>query len=385
MRGSVSPRSRTARITAVVLGLGLATGLAPAAQASPFDRPVVSRSGPSGLSPRTAVRPPTILAGAQKPLRYSTLNADTIAGSKPLTTFTKAFTHGGRRYPYTMVGTDPSGSATTTTVANRLTPVALRLGTRTIAPSSTTISTVTGSGLFTSRTFPGGTSQYGDVFMRTQFWGAISSGAKNWHVKMAAPVVKPVLTLTVPSNYGTVITHNGVTVALVDVSWLDRQLIPSVIDGRPAELSQFLAGNVVLCDPYDAALSACGIAGYHSYVANPSGAHTYSYQAYLPPALFGAGSGFHDIGPMSHELAEWLADPYVNNIVPEWFSTEAEQYGCMNVLESADPVADKFLTVNGLTYSDNAYLPWFARSASSSWKGRYTWLNTFTTYSSPCP
>ncbi len=301
-----------------------------------------------------------------------------------LPTFSKAFRWNGRRYTYRMVGTDPQRGAVTTTVTSRLVPVSLRVGGQVVAPSARTISTVTSSGLFTSRRFPGGTGQYGDVFMRTQFWKWLNKGTKKWHLVMARPTVKPYLVVDVPAEYGQVRSVNGVRVAFVDVDWLDEKLTSTVVAARPNVLTQVLAGNVVLCAPYTPRMDDCGIGGFHSAVTDQHGVHTYTYQAYLHGALYGPASGFTDIGPMSHELAEWMTDPFVTNVVPAWRSPIAPQYGCLNALESGDPVVGRFIRITGLTYQDEAYVSWFTRARSTSWLGRYTWFNSLRRPSPSC-
>lgn len=45
-----------------------------------------------------------------------------------------------------------------------------------------------------------------------------------------------------------------------------------------------------------------------------------------------------DIHALSHEIAEWGDDPFVNNTVEPWLTPTAPQYGCTGVLETGDPV-----------------------------------------------
>ena len=99
----------------------------------------------------------------------------------------------------------------------------------------------------------------------------------------------------------------------------------------------------------------------------------------------GTRSGFYGLAPMSHELAEWLANPYVTNEVPEWTEKTNPQYGCSDELEVGDPLVGKVLRVNKQAYQDEAYLSYFARQKpSTAWLGRYTWFNTFKTHSHGC-
>ncbi len=304
-------------------------------------------------------------------------------------TFTHSFTSGGTSYGYRMVGTDPLKAAATTTVPTTLTSVSFVINGETVSPSWASYSSALNSALFRPAALPGGTGQYGDVFMRTQFWGWLQTynprATKNWHVTVSAPVTKPRITLTVPDGKGEVVTVRGVRVAVVDVTWFDAAVRGAVTAPAANVFTQLLAGNVVLCDPYSSAsLSTCGIGGYHSAISTGTGMHTYSYQSYLAKGVFDAATGFVDIGPMSHELAEWLADPYVTNAVPGWTSPLAPQYGCLGALESGDPVVGSQIVVNGLHYSDEAYIWWFARRPSLAWLGRYTWFNALTRLSVAC-
>ena len=88
---------------------------------------------------------------------------------------------------------------------------------------------------------------------------------------------------------------------------------------------------------------------------------------------------------MSHELAEWLADPFVDNTVPFWDSPIAPQYPCNNFLEVGDPLVGIVQQVGGLTYQDEAFISFFTRDVPSiGWLGRYSWFGTFTAPSPSC-
>src|SRR6185503_3155197 len=65
--------------------------------------------------------------------------------------------------------------------------------------------------------------------------------------------------------------------------------------------------------------------------------------SYLSPGIFSRANGgtnwaFQDIHAISHEVAEWADDPFVNNYVEPWFAVTAPQYGCVDALETGDPV-----------------------------------------------
>jgi hypothetical protein len=125
--------------------------------------------------------------------------------------------------------------------------------------------------------------------------------------------------------------------------------------------------------------------GYHSAT---SGNQTYAFAAYSDPGIFTA-SGIRDIHALSHEVGEWMDDPFGNNIVPTWGNV-GQVSGCQNNLEVGDPVTGVAFTVspNNFTYhpEDLVFLPWFSRqSPSSSVNGRYTFLNTFSSPAAACP
>jgi len=43
-------------------------------------------------------------------------------------------------------------------------------------------------------------------------------------------------------------------------------------------------------------------------------------------------TGLQDIHALSHEIAEWGDDPFVNNTVEPWLTPTAPQYGCTDIL-----------------------------------------------------
>src|SRR5256886_4358429 len=59
-----------------------------------------------------------------------------------------------------------------------------------------------------------------------------------------------------------------------------------------------------------------------------------------PPrsTLFPHTTLFQSIHALSHEVSEWLNDPFVNNVVPAWSVPFEPQYGCSNYLETGDPL-----------------------------------------------
>jgi hypothetical protein len=140
----------------------------------------------------------------------------------------------------------------------------------------------------------------------------------------------------------------------------------------------------------------CCVIGYHgaSVVNGHGGAstngngnqgvQTFAYAAYTAPGTFGDGKGgadpyVRDIHALSHEIAEWGDDPFVNNRVNPWLTPTAPQYGCTALLETGDPVVGIGFTMPGNTYDsanpyadgyyhpeDEVTLPWFMRQAPNT-------------------
>ena len=86
---------------------------------------------------------------------------------------------------------------------------------------------------------------------------------------------------------------------------------------------------------------------------------------------------------MSHEVAEWINDPFVNNIVPGWSIPVNPGYCVSDLLEVGDPI-DSFsnasfpVTLNGKTYhpQDEAYFSWFAhQSPSKALHHQYSYIS----------
>ena len=98
----------------------------------------------------------------------------------------------------------------------------------------------------------------------------------------------------------------------------------------------------------------CCIIGYHGTkaVGNGGGSthsqgnapvQTFAWASYVRPGFYaradgGADWALQDIHAISHEIAEWADDPFVNNTVNPWLTPTAPQYGCTGVLETGDPV-----------------------------------------------
>jgi len=349
-------------------------------------------------------------------------NARTI----PHFTFRYTDPTNGATYPITMVGSDPRSGNTSTTVKTVIVPLKLNFvaagqdtsaidalyypgfhatpltqsfdGTRRVAD-------VLASPIFRNNTYPtdmgGDTAQYGDAFMRAQF-GKIGTG---YHVTLQNVKTYPTQTIDVPASKGVAYNRAAAasagkeaTAGIADDKWFSarlQNLLNSLqIDATTVPI--FLTDNVML---YSGTYDNCCTIGYHGAgmpighgagSANGKGnnpVQTFIYAAWSKPGTY---SGFYsdysgtwsyprptrgiaDIHALSHEVAEWLDDPYVNNAVQPWLTPTAPQYGCTGVLETGDPVVGVWFplagntTADGYNYygeyhpEDEVFAQWFGR------------------------
>jgi hypothetical protein len=109
---------------------------------------------------------------------------------------------------------------------------------------------------------------------------------------------------------------------------------------------------------------------------------TFAWAPWVSTPIFSEPS-IVDVNPLSHEVSEWINDPFIVNRVPNWSSPLAPQYGCVDALEVGDPLTGVSFTVNGYSLQDEAFKSWFAHDLPSvGINGQYSYLGTFT---SPAP
>jgi hypothetical protein len=102
--------------------------------------------------------------------------------------------------------------------------------------------------------------------------------------------------------------------------------------------------------------------------------------------LFGI-SGL-DIATATHEVGEWMDDPFGNNLTPGWGHT-GQVPGCQGNLEVGDPLsgteAPRIIMPNGFTYhlQELAFLSWFYSARSTGVSGWFSNNGTFLTNAGP--
>jgi hypothetical protein len=381
----------------------------------------------------------------------------TIGGATVLPT-TRTITHWwgsalnrdiGITYGYNMVGANPStcsGSDCDVTVTVDIIPVNLVVGGMTYYGSKVVAPVLaspqfalndyswtpfaTAAGAFPDMPFlvqgPGGVLSQGDAGNQLQLQDATMRaqfnkvGSSSYHLRLN-PVVHDVVTIVVPNNQGTLLeSPSGVIFADVSYEWWRTQI--ERLNGGlgyidPTHLPIYLTDAVLLHfgqDPLD-----CCVAGFHGagYTVQANGnqpVQTFAWASWIRPGIFADGRTFwaaQDIHGISHEIAEWADDPFVNNYVEPW---TALFYGCTRVLETGDPVAFIGFAMGTNTFGqgpnpngtqsadgyyhpeDEVFLPWFMRLAPnyvseptqtpSTNIGRYTLmgdLNPFSGFRQP--
>jgi hypothetical protein len=336
--------------------------------------------------------------------------------------------HDGVTYGYNMVGADPNscvGAACSVTIDVDITPLTVNVGGRVfkgsdvlaatlasplfatndygVTPAATAAGAfpaspqmIEGAGGLLSQGDAGQPLQLQDATMRAQFnrTGAGSS----YHLRLH-PIVHPAVTIVVPGNRGTLLqSGRGVVFADVNIEWWATQLqnLNSTLSYTdPTHLPLYLTDNLLLFSGNNPLNT--GTIGFHGAGTVPGATGsvhgngnqpvlTYAWASYLSPGVYARPNGgsfwaLQDIHAISHEIAEWADDPFVNNAVEPWLTPTAPQYGCTDVLETGDPVVGIGFAIgtntfrqgsnpNGTQSADGAYhpedevfLPWFMRTA----------------------
>jgi hypothetical protein len=274
---------------------------------------------------------------------------------------------------------------------------------------------IRGPGGALSQNDAGNQLQLQDATMRAQF---NKTGASSYHVRLH-PNVLPAVTFNVPQNQGTLLqSGRGVVFGDVDIGWWSSQIHNLETNADPTHLPLYLTNSVMLYDGNDP-LNCC-IIGYHGTKATGSGngsansngnaaVQTFAWASFIQPGIFNPNSGWalQDIHALSHEIAEWGDDPFVNNFVEPWLTPTAPQYGCTGILETGDPVVGIGFSMGTNTYAqgpnpngsqsadgtyhpeDEVFLPWFMRLPSNatgsepnqiSAGGRYTLMGDLNPY-----
>ena len=260
---------------------------------------------------------------------------------------------------FTMVGTDPSKTNSTTTIPMQIVPVVFTyaaFGNQKFNPLKDKYpngekvmdnflnSPVLQSNVsFKSGGEKVGKTQYIDAYQRANFWLKNVKKNTNYHVVLGAPEILPAMKITVQSGQGVVQQNpfGAIDTGTYGFGAMDVQ-INNYIDAHsevtPDRFVFFVSDNVFLVS------GGCCIGGYHTATAPQPGGQTYGYTTLVTEK----GSFSQDVSAASHEIGEWMDDPFTNNRV-----------GCNDnsILENGDMLVSlpnyggyKY-TVNGFDYN----------------------------------
>jgi hypothetical protein len=313
-------------------------------------------------------------------------------------------------YTYSMVGKNPAHASTNpaTAVKTLLIPVKIKFTygglswDPTVADGcdsgATALARVQQSPIFASQawTFGGttvGSSQYVDAFQRAAFWKYAQPSGKNpgYGVSLTLKTLGKI-TITVPSTYAFYYSGRSCgsgNLGDISINWLDSYLQSKVIPSlaakglKPNTFPIFLVHNVVEYTGTNA--GSCCVLGYHNSYSNANGVQTYGVVDYDNEATF---PGASDVAVLSHEVAEWMDDPFTNNPTAPWGHV-GQVTSCQSNLEVGDPLSDTTMavTTGGFTYhvQELAFFSWFYHQKPSlGVNGWYSDNGTFTTPAAAC-
>lgn len=312
-----------------------------------------------------------------------------------LPTWQGSFSYQGTSYPYTMIGSDPALGGTTNTPVEII-PIDLQfvdsngsllselnINTPMCNNPNTGTSLTLNSPLFQNYPFYAGgtylgTTQYTDAFQRANF----NQASGSYHVLLGGVTVQPVQTITIsPANGSAAATQDGCTSwGRVDLNFFDntaRSLVSSLVVPSYV-LPIFLVRNITFTlQGRDYAL------GWHGSIGTTAGSPTYIVASYFDFEIYDPNS--QDTHVLSHELAEWLDDPYGNNPTPGWIGPS----GCQFNLEVGDGFYQEAFvaSMNGFNYhlSNLTFLSWFAQqSPSSAVNGWYVFMGNHSSPATRC-
>lgn len=299
----------------------------------------------------------------------------------------------GHNVTYKMVGQDPASSNTDTHIKTFIIPVIMVYGptngnmtfdptTVKVFKKKNVIDNTLASPLFNpvvdfkSGDIDCGTGQYIDVYQRCNFWSHVSTNT-GYHTILdytKNKKLKP-LTINVSASQGSVITNpfGSSKTGTMNINSFDAQLISYLT----AHSSQITPDTFPFFVSYDIYLTqgGCCIGGYHS----ARGAQTYGYTTYDDES----GVFSEDISAASHEIGEWMDDPFTNNHV---FCNDN------SILENGDPLVPNAnygtfeAKIGKFTYHPQSlvYVPYFGAPTSTSANSWYA-LHGPSDMSHTCP
>ena len=224
-----------------------------------------------------------------------------------------------------------------------------------------------------------GATQYVDATQRAEFWTLINGA--NYHT-LLAPSLRPTVDVNVPSGLWGVNTTHCHVFGGVDINAWDSFVQGTLLPFEGVNSSQF--PMIIDADVAYTINGGCCALGYH----NAYGAgQTYSSSDFDTSGFF--PPSFDDTVVLSHEVSEWMNDPFVNNPTPAWGNI-GQVTGCQGNLETGDPLTPinaAPIFMNGFNYhvQELTFFSWFYGGASLGTGGKYSSNGTFGGDAKLCP
>jgi hypothetical protein len=313
--------------------------------------------------------------------------------------------HGRVVVPFTMVGGAP-GSGGTTFIGTQLIPLSLifdglidpKTGNLPVINIGSAVARTLAGPDFAKAAYGSGTTQFSDAVQRAEFHAVKGPG---WHTLLNPPTMLTPVTIEVPLGDAQVFEFpDGTLFCKMDINFLHSQLTTILqLEGiRARQLPILLIRNTLLYqngNPAD-----CCVGGFHSafvprVTASSEFVQTYAYATWLDAEVLN-DSVHADVWALSHEITEWMNDPFVNNLVnpPKGWQFPGSS-SCQDNLETGDPVevlpshVAFPVTLGGFTYhpQNEALFQWFAQGPSNAIDGAYSYPDeiALTTPSISCP
>ena len=315
--------------------------------------------------------------------------------------FSGSFESQGKAYPFAMVGTRPQSNATTQ-IPVQIIPISLFFeefvnedGAPIVLDPGTIVPRVQASPNFHDAQYATGTTQFADAVQRAQF-NAIAG--KDWHTLLGAPQILKPLRVAVPRGDAKVYRNpsTGVVYAIVDTDFFLSQLntMIQMANLSPDALAIALTSNVFLAPQKD--IKKCCMLGFHTSfdvgeMTQIKFIQTFIWASWVEQGIL--GPGLADVTPMSHEISEWMNNPFGSNVVPAWQVPNSA--GCQSNLETGDPLAlmpnaGYPVLIDGFTYhpQNQVLMQWFQRgAASNAFEGAFSFpdQSIMTAPSQACP
>lgn len=303
-----------------------------------------------------------------------------------------SFSSEGTVYPYVMAGRAPARGGETKidtsliVVSFKFDEFADAQGNPLVIDSSPILADFLGSPNFIKSEYSVGRGQFADVVQRASFYNVMD---RDWHTTLERPRLLTPVTIEVPVGMGQVFDPgNGRPIGIVNFDFLYSQIqtILQLENIHTDELPILISSNVFA----DQAL------GFHDAIevqaGNRRGIQTYTWTSWLDADAF--GEMFADATTLTHEISEWMSDPFINNLTPDWSIPESGG-ACNGLLEVGDPI--EFLstqmfpiTLHGHLYhtQNEVTVQWFSRDnvPSTAFQGAYSYPDTsvLTTHATPC-